>query len=67
MLGAVTVAWTGRIRRRGAVIALGSAAVMASIVVFCYSRSFALSEFLMLIEGYGMILTISAVSVAMQS
>jgi MFS family permease len=67
VLGAVTVAWAGRIRRRGAVIALGSAAVMASIVVFCYSRSFALSEFLMLIEGYGMILTISAVSVAMQT
>jgi predicted MFS family arabinose efflux permease len=66
VMGAVTVAWAGRIRHRGAVIALGSAAVMAAIVVFCYSQSFSLSCFLMLIEGYGMILTISSVSVAMQ-
>jgi predicted MFS family arabinose efflux permease len=66
VLGAVTVAWAGRIRHRGAVIAFGSAAVMASIIAFCYSRSYALSWFLLLAEGYGMILTISAVSVAMQ-
>jgi MFS family permease len=49
------------------VIALGSAGVMAAIIAFCYSYNFALSEFLMLLEGYGMILTISAVSVAMQT
>jgi predicted MFS family arabinose efflux permease len=67
VLGAVTVAWHGRIRHRGAIIALGSAGVMAAIMVFCYSHSFALSCFLMLVEGYGMILTISAVSVAMQT
>jgi MFS family permease len=66
-MGAVTVAWQGRIRHLGAVIALGSAGVMAAIVVFCYSRNFALSEFLMVVEGFGMILTISAVSVAMQT
>jgi MFS family permease len=40
---------------------------MAAIVVFCYSRNFALSEFLMVVEGFGMILTISVVSVAMQT
>jgi predicted MFS family arabinose efflux permease len=67
VMGAVTVAWQGRIRHRGAVIALGSAAVMGAIVVFCYSRNFALSEFLMVLEGYGMILTISSVNVAMQT
>jgi MFS family permease len=39
---------------------------MAALVAFCYSQSFALSSFLMLVEGYGMILTISAVSVAIQ-
>jgi predicted MFS family arabinose efflux permease len=66
VMGAVTVAWQGRIRRRGAVIAFGSAGVMASIIAFCYSHSFTLSCFMMLVEGYGMILTISAVSVAMQ-
>jgi predicted MFS family arabinose efflux permease len=67
VMGAVTVAWHGKIRHRGAVIALGSAGVMAAIIAFCYSYNFALSEFLMLLEGYGMILTISAVSVAMQT
>ncbi len=66
VLGAVTVAWAGNIRHRGAVIAFGSAGVMAAIIAFCYSRNFALSEFFMLVEGYGMILTISSVSVAMQ-
>ena len=66
VLGAVTVAWAGRIRQRGAVIAFGSAGVMASIIAFCYSHNFALSWFLLLVEGYGMILTISAVSVALQ-
>ncbi len=67
VLGAVTVACLGRIRHRGAVIALGGAVVMAALIVFCYSHNFVLSEFLMLIEGYGMILTISAVSVALQT
>ena len=53
VLGAFTVAWQGQIRHRGAVIAFAGAAVMATVVVFCYSRNFLLSEFLMLIEGYG--------------
>ena len=39
---------------------------MAAVVVFCYTHIFALSVFLMLLEGYGMILTISSVNVAMQ-
>ena len=66
VLGTVTVAWFGRICHRGAVIAFVGAAVMAAVIAFCYSRNFLLSEFLMLIEGYGMILTISSVNVAMQ-
>jgi hypothetical protein len=40
---------------------------MAIVVVFCYTHIFALSVFLMLFEGYGMILTISSVNVAMQT
>jgi predicted MFS family arabinose efflux permease len=66
VLGAVTVAWKGQIRHRGAVIAFGGAGVMAAVVIFCYSHNFALSELLMFVEGYGMILTISSVNVAMQ-
>ncbi len=66
VLGAITVAWQGNIRHRGAVVSLVGAGVMAVVVAFCYSHSFALSEFLMLLEGFGMILTISSVNVAMQ-
>jgi len=66
VLGAITVAWLGNVRRRGWVISLGGAGVMAAVVVFCYTHIFALSVFLMLLEGYGMILTISSVNVAMQ-
>ncbi len=66
VLGAVTVAWQGTIRHRGTVVSLVGAGVMAVVVAFCYSHSFVLSEFFMLLEGFGMILTISSVNVAMQ-
>lgn len=66
VLGALTVAWNGLIRRRGAVIAFGGAGVMGVVIAFCYSHSLALSEALMFLEGFGMILTISSVTVAMQ-
>ncbi len=66
VMAAVTVAWKGQIRHRGAVVALSGAAVMATVIVFCYSHIFALSCGLMLLEGYGMILMFSASNVAMQ-
>jgi MFS family permease len=66
VLGAATVAWKGAMRHRGRIIAFCGAAVMAIVVVVCYSRSFALSESCMFFEGFGMILTISSVNVAMQ-
>jgi MFS family permease len=66
VLAAITVAWQGQIRHRGAMISFCGAAVMAVVVLFCYSRSFAFSAFLMLLEGYGMILMFSSVNVAMQ-
>jgi MFS family permease len=66
VLGALTVAWQGQIRHRGRVIAFGGATVMGVVVAFCYSRIFALSEVLMFFEGFVMILTISAVNVAVQ-
>jgi predicted MFS family arabinose efflux permease len=66
VLGAGTVAWRGRIRHRGRIISFCGSAVMAIVVVFCYSQSFWLSEVCMFFEGFGMILTISSVNVAMQ-
>jgi MFS family permease len=66
LLGALNVAWRGVIRNRGMVIAFGGAGGMAILVIFCYTHVFMLSLALMILEGYWMILTISAVNVAMQ-
>lgn len=63
---AVTVAALGNVRRRGLVIALSSMAVMLVVIGFCFTRSLAVALCLMPLEGYGMILTISSVNVAMQ-
>lgn len=65
-LAAVTIAYFGTIRHRGAVIVVSGLFVMASVIGFCYSHSFALSAFLQLCAGYGMIMTVSTVNVAMQ-
>lgn len=67
VLGAATVAWQGSFRHRGRIISFCGAGVMAVVVVFCYSQSVALSEVCMFFEGFGMILTISGVNVAMQT
>lgn len=69
VLGAITVAWIGSkgsFRHRGRIIAFCGSTVMAVVVLFCFSQSFLLSRICMVFEGFGMILTISAVNVAMQ-
>lgn len=66
VLAAISVAWQGRIRHRGLTVAIGSSCVMAVVIAFCYSHNFVLSEILMFFEGFGMIMTISSVNVAIQ-
>ncbi|HVJ09834.1 MAG TPA: MFS transporter [Acidisarcina sp.] len=63
---AVTIAYFGKLRHRGAVIVASGLFVMASVIGFCYSHSFVLSAFLQMCEGYGLILTVSTVNVSMQ-
>jgi MFS family permease len=65
-LAALTIAYLGSIRHRGIVIVMSGLFVMSSVIAFCYSHSFALSAILQLFEGYGMIMTVSTVNVAMQ-
>jgi MFS family permease len=65
-LAALTIAQLGVIRRRGIVIILSGLFVMASVIGFCYSHSYAFSAVMQLFEGYGMIMTVSTVNVAMQ-
>jgi len=67
VLGALTVASLGQVRHRGRVITFSGAAVMAVVVVFCYTHNFALSVFLMLLEGGGMMLATTSVNMAMQT
>ncbi len=66
VLGAVTVAAMGVLRHRGAVVTVGGVVFFAAIIGFCYSHSFALSEFLALFEGYSAILMISSFNVSIQ-
>jgi hypothetical protein len=48
------------------VIIVSGLFVMAAVIGFCYSHSFAFSAVMQLFEGYGMIMTVSTVNVAMQ-
>ncbi len=66
LLGALNVARRGVIQKRGRVIGLGGAGSMAILVIFCYTHDVLLSNSLLMVEGYWMILTISAVNVALQ-
>ena len=66
VLGALTVAALGVIRHRGRVLTFAGVVFFLMIVCFCYSRSFALSEFLALFEGYSGILMISCFNVSIQ-
>jgi MFS family permease len=66
VLGAVTVAARGSFRHRGAVIVVAGLFFFSAIIGFCYSHSFALSQCLLLVEGYSAILMISSFNVAIQ-
>jgi MFS family permease len=66
VLGAVTVAALGTLRHRGMVVTAGGVVFFSAIIAFCYSRSFGLSQCLLLCEGYSAILMISSFNVAIQ-
>lgn len=66
LLAAATIAYFGRIRWRGRVIVFFGLFVMAAVIVFCYSRFFALSAIMSFCEGFGMIISLSTVNVTMQ-
>lgn len=66
LLAAVVIAYFGKIRWRGRVIVFAGLLVMTAVMVFCNSRSFALSAVMSFFEGFGMILSLSTVNVTMQ-
>lgn len=66
VLGAVTVAALGKLRHRGAIVTLGGLVFFSAIIAVCYSHTFALTQCVLLFEGYSAILMISSFNVAIQ-
>jgi MFS family permease len=66
LAAAGVVAAFPRIRWRGRVIVFSGLFVMTAMIVFCYSRSMALSAMMAFCEGFGMIISLSTVNVTMQ-
>ncbi|HLH37245.1 MAG TPA: MFS transporter [Alloacidobacterium sp.] len=66
LAAAGVVAAFPRIRWRGRVIVFSGLFVMTAMIVFCYSRSMALSAVMAFCEGFGMIISLSTVNVTMQ-
>lgn len=66
LVAAGLVAAVPRIRHRGRVIVFFGLFVMTAMIIFCYSRIFALSASMAFCEGFGMIISLSTVNVTMQ-
>jgi predicted MFS family arabinose efflux permease len=66
VLGAMTIAISGMIRRRGLVLTLAGVLFFSAIVGFCYSHVFVLSQCLAFVEGYCGITMISCFNVSIQ-
>lgn len=66
VLGAMTVAVAGMIRRRGVVLTFAGVVFFLAIIGFSYSRSIALSECLAFVEGFSGIMMISCFNVSIQ-
>jgi MFS family permease len=66
VLGAMTVAFVGTLRHRGAVLTGAGVVFFLAIIGFSYSRVFALSECLAFFEGYCGIMMISCFNVSIQ-
>ncbi len=66
VLGAVTIAALGHIRRTGRVVTVGGVVFFTAIAAFSESHRFALSEILAFFEGFSGILTISCFNVSFQ-
>jgi MFS family permease len=66
VLGAVTIAVLGNIRRRGPVLTIAGVVFFLAIIAFSESRRFALSGFLAIFEGYSGIMMISCFNVSLQ-
>jgi MFS family permease len=61
-----TVSKQGKMHGRGRILFVSILGVMCGLLVFCYTRNFALASVLMFVEGFGMILSIAIMNMSMQ-
>lgn len=65
-LGAGTIAYLGRVKRRGRFVVSAGVVFFVAIIAFCFSRSFALSSALLMVIGYSMVLMVATVNALLQ-
>ncbi len=65
-MGAATIAYMGRAKRRGKTVIISGCAFFASIVLFCISNRFWISGVLQAIAGYSMIVMVANINTLMQ-
>jgi MFS family permease len=63
---AITIAYFGKFRRSGKLVARAGSVFFVAVIAFTFSRSFALSAFLMALAGYSMILMVATVNTLLQ-
>jgi predicted MFS family arabinose efflux permease len=63
---ALTIAYMGNPRRRGALILLSGTVFFAAVIAFSFSRVFALSGALMVVAGYAMIIMVALINTRLQ-
>jgi len=65
-IGAVTIAYTGMMRRRGLVVVRFGVAFYSAIILFTFSRYFWISAVLLAAAGYAMVLMIATINALLQ-
>ncbi len=65
-LGAATIAYFGRARRRGKTVIISGCVFFASVVLFCISTRFWISGLLQAISGYSMIVMVANINTLLQ-
>jgi MFS family permease len=65
-VGAATIAYLGKIKRRGKFVVSAASLFFVAVIAFTFSRNFALSAGLLMVTGFSMILMVATVNSLMQ-
>jgi MFS family permease len=64
--GALTIAYLGRVQRRGRFVVNSGVVFFLAVILFCFSTSFVLSSLLLMVIGYSMVLMVATVNTLLQ-